>query len=43
MVGLYYYCSQNYEQSKKWYKLAATQGDLRAKAILSGKKKEMRQ
>jgi len=43
ILGLYYYCSQNYEQSKKWYKLAATQGDLRAKAILSGKKKEMRQ
>ena len=40
ILGLYYYCSQKYEQSKKWYTLAASQGSLRAKAILSGKKKE---
>ncbi len=37
ILGLYYFCRQNYEQSKKWYKLAAKQGDLRAKAILAGK------
>jgi TPR repeat protein len=34
ILGLYYFCHQNYVKSIKWYQLAANQGDLRAKASL---------
>jgi TPR repeat protein len=40
ILGLYHLCRENFEQAKKWYQLAADQGDLRAKAALSGKHKD---
>ena len=38
ILGLYYFCHQNYEKSNKWYQLAAKQGDLKAIAYLSENK-----
>jgi TPR repeat protein len=35
ILGLYYFCQKNYDRSKKWYELAAKQGDVRAKTAIS--------
>lgn len=34
ILGLYYFCQKNYDRAKKWYELAAKQGDMRAKSAL---------
>ena len=37
ILGLYHFCHRNYDKAKKWYQMAAEQGDLRALEYLNSK------